>query len=166
MSNPASMALLDLNGAVADVLKVNNIQPDIWLKNPYGDKKDMMMLADAENEVMAAGQPLAGTEDATTEHTMVHLMFTKTEEFKNLSPQNQQLIMDHIMQEHDANHQTGQSADLMNQYGLAPNPNELPSPGVPPVAAPITLRPAACEPVDESTLKAGFVAPNLPSLSS
>jgi hypothetical protein len=134
LSNPASTALLDLNGALADVLKVNNIQPDIWLKNPYGDKKDMMMLADAENQVMAAGQPLAGTEDATTDHTLVHLMFTKTQDFQQLGGHIQQIIMDHIMQEHDANPATGQSADLMGQYGLAPNPAELPSPGVPPVA--------------------------------
>lgn len=134
MSNPASMALLDLNGTLADVLKVNNIQPDVWLKNPYGDKKDMQMLAESENEVMAAGQPLAGTEDATTEHTMIHLLFTKTADFQQLPPQNQQLIMEHIMQEHDANPATGTSADLMGQYGLAPNPGALPTAGIPPVA--------------------------------
>ncbi len=137
MSNPASMALLDLNGAMADVLKVNNIQPDDWLKNPYGDKKDMQMLAEAENEVMAAGQPLAGTEDATEDHTLIHLMYTKTQDFNDLPAQNKQLIMDHILQEHDANPATGSSADLMGQYGLNPNPNELPSPGVPPVGAPV-----------------------------
>lgn len=132
LTNPAITSLLDLNGTLADVLKVNNIKPDVWMKNPYGDKKDMQMLAEAENEVMAAGQPLAGTEDATEEHTIVHLMFTKTQDFQQLPAQKQQLIMDHIMQEHDANPATGSSADLMGQYGLAPNPNELPGPGTPP----------------------------------
>lgn len=134
LSNPSVTGLLDLNGAFGDVLKVNNIDPEIWLKNPYGDKKDMMMLADAENEVMAAGQPLQGTEDATTEHTLVHLMFTKTDTFNQLPGSSKQIIMDHIMQEHDANPATGSSAELLGQHGLAPNPAELPSPGVPPVA--------------------------------
>lgn len=136
MSNPASMALLDMNSAVADVLKVNNIEPDVWLKNPYGDKRDMQMLAEAENEVMAAGQPLSGTEGASTDHTLVHLTYTKTVEYQELPPQNQQLIMEHIMQEHDNNPTTGSSADLMSQYGLGqPAPGELPSPGVPQLGA-------------------------------
>lgn len=122
MSNPASMALLDLNGAMADVMTVNNIKPDNWLKNVLG-RKDMMMLAESENMVMAAGQPLAGTEDATEDHTLVHLMFTKTPEFQAAPHEIQQIIMDHILQEHDANPATGQSADLMGQYGLNPDPN-------------------------------------------
>lgn len=124
LSNPQVTALLDLNGALADVLKVNGIKPEVWLKNPYGDKRDMMMLADAENHVMAAGQPLAGTEDATEDHTMVHLMFTRTDDFKALPHVNQQIIMDHILQEHDNNPATGSSADLMNAYGLNPNPQQ------------------------------------------
>lgn len=124
IGNPATMALLDLNGTMSDVLKVNNIKPDVWLKNPYGDKRDMMMLADAENHVMAAGQPLAGTEDATEDHTLVHLMFTKTDDFKALPANVKQIIMDHILQEHDNNPATGSSADLMGAYGLNPNPQQ------------------------------------------
>lgn len=124
IGNPATMALMDINGALSDVLKVNNIKPDVWLKNPYGDKRDMMMLADAENHVMAAGQPLAATPDATEDHTLVHLMFTKSDEFKSLSHTIQQIIMDHILQEHDNNPATGSSADLMNAYGLNQNPQQ------------------------------------------
>lgn len=124
IGNPAVMALLDLNGAFADVLKVNNIKPDVWLKNPYGDKRDMMMLADAENHVMAAGQVLMGTDGATEDHTLVHLMFTKTDEFKALSPTTKQIIMNHILEEHDANPATGSASDLMGAYGLNPNPQQ------------------------------------------
>lgn len=120
LSNPATLATLDVNGAVADVLAVNNIKPDIWMKNPDGSRKDMMMLAESENMVMAAGQPLAGTEGATEDHTLVHLVFTKSAEFQTLDPAIQQIIMDHILQEHDNNPATGSAADLMGVYGLNP----------------------------------------------
>ncbi len=112
MSQPETKALLDLNNALGDVLKTNDINPEIWLKNPES-KEDMMMLAESENMVMAAGQPLSGTENATTEHTLVHLMFTKTKEFEALPAETQTIIMDHILQEHDKNPMTGSAADLM-----------------------------------------------------
>lgn len=135
LSNPATMAVMDINGASADVLRVNNIKPDTWLKNADGNKKDMMMLAESENMVMAAGQPLDGTEGASEDHTMVHLMYAKTREFEELPPETQAIIMDHILQEHDANPATGAAADLMGQYGLNPNPGLVP-PGMPGAALP------------------------------
>lgn len=123
LSNPATMAVTDIVGATADVMKVNNINPEIWLKNTAG-KKDMMMLAESENQVMAAGQPLDGTEGATEDHTLVHLMYTKTAEFQSLPDNIKEIIMDHILQEHDKNPATGKSADLMDAYGLSPNPTD------------------------------------------
>ena len=120
LSNPATLAVMDINSASADVLAVNNIKPDKWLKNPDGSKKDMMMLADSENLVMSVGQPLSGTEGATEDHTLVHLLYAKTQEFQTLAPEIQQIIMDHILQEHDSNPATGSSADLMGAYGLGP----------------------------------------------
>jgi len=118
LSNPATMAVMDINGATADYLRVNNINPDVWLKNPNGGKKDMMMLAEAENSVMAAGQPLSGTSGATEDHTLVHLMFAKSQEFQQLAPETQEVIMAHVMEEHDNNPATGKSADLMSAYGM------------------------------------------------
>jgi hypothetical protein len=129
LSNPATLAVLDINGATADVLKVNNINPEIWMKNPTGSKKDMMMLAESENMVMAAGQPLDGTEGATEDHTLVHLMFTKTVEFQQSPPQIQQIIMDHILQEHDNNPATGSAASLMGDYGLGAGQSGAQQPG-------------------------------------
>ena len=112
MSQPETKALLDLNNALGDVLKTNDINPEVWLKTP-DSKEDMMMLAENENMVMAAGQPLSGTENATAEHTLVHLMFSKTKEFEELPQETQTIIMDHILQEHDNNPMTGSAADLM-----------------------------------------------------
>lgn len=128
LSNPATMAVLDINASSADILEVNNIKADKWLKNPYGTK-DTQMLAESENLVMSAGQPLAGTEGATEEHTIVHLMFTKTQDFMALPHEIQQIIMDHILQEHDSNPATGSSADLMGAYGLAPEAPGAPGAG-------------------------------------
>lgn len=130
MANPATMAILDIQGATEDLLQVNNINPDKWLKNTDASKKDMMMLADSENMVMSAGQPLDGTPNATEDHTLVHLMYTKTKEYDELPPQVKQIIMDHIMQEHDNNPATGAAAGLMDQYGLTPKPGLIP-PGLP-----------------------------------
>lgn len=130
LSNPATLAKMDLDGAMEDVATTNGIKPDTWLKNPYGSHQDAMMQADAENFVMAAGQPLAGTPGASEDHTLVHLMFTKTEEFKNLPQTTQQIIMDHILQEHDANPATGQASDLLSAHGLTPGAPQIPTPGM------------------------------------
>lgn len=124
VGQPALLAIMDLNGATADVLKVNNIKPDVWLRNPYGDKRDMQMLAASENMVMLAGQPLAGTSDATTDHTMIHLAETKTPEFIHAPNHIKEIFANHIMEEHDNNPATGSSADLMGAYGLTPNPGQ------------------------------------------
>lgn len=121
MANPATMANMDIAAAQADILEVNNIKPDKWLKQSIS-KKDMQQLAEAENMIMSSGQPLSGTEGATEDHTLVHLMFTKTPDFQAATPEIQQIIMDHILQEHDANPATGAAADLMGAYGLAPQP--------------------------------------------
>jgi hypothetical protein len=117
MSNPATMALMDLNGATADVLETNNIKPDTWLKTDVS-KHDTQMLAEAENMVMIAGQPLSGTENATEDHTMIHLMFTKSPTYQEAPPEFQQLVQTHIFEEHDANPATGKIAQLLGSYGL------------------------------------------------
>lgn len=131
IGNPSTVALMDLVGATSDVLKVNNIDPKKWLKQSIG-KEDMMMLAESENMIMLAGQPLSGTKDATEDHTLVHLMLTKSQEFAQAPEQIQQIIMDHILQEHDNNPATGSSADLLGAHGLAPG-----AAGVPPNGAPV-----------------------------
>lgn len=151
MSNPATMALMDLNGASADVLRTNNIKPDTWLKTTVSSH-DTQMLAEAENHVMIAGQPLTGTKDATEDHTLVHLLFTKSPEYAAASPTHQQLIQDHIMQEHDNNPATGKMGDLLGAYGLggqAPAPGQ---PGAPPgMNTPFATQPGGSAPPQAQT---------------
>lgn len=126
LSNPATMAVMDINSASADILAVNNIKPERWLRNADNNRYDMMMLAESENMVMSAGQPLSGTQNASEDHTLVHLMYTKTDEFKQAPNEIQQLVTAHIMEEHDANPATGSAADLMGQYGLIDKPGAGP----------------------------------------
>lgn len=130
IGNPATIATMDLPSAEADLLKENHIKSDIWLKSTVSSA-DMRMLAESEDMVMSAGQPLDATPEATEEHTLVHLMYTKTADFQALPHERQQLIMDHILAEHDANPATGSAADLLGQHGLAAGPPPPGSPGSP-----------------------------------
>lgn len=143
IGNPAVLAVMDVVGSTTDVMKVNNIDPEVWLKNT-ASKHDMMMLAESENMVMLAGQPLAGTKDATEDHTLVHLMFTKTQDYLSAPHEIQQIIQDHILQEHDNNPATGSSADLMGAYGLGGQggPGSPSGPGQPVGQAPAIPLPA------------------------
>lgn len=136
LSNPATLANMDVNSAQADLLKVNNVNPDTWLKNSDNiNRHDMMMLAESENMVMGAGQPLSGTPGATEDHTLVHLMYTQTDEFKQSPQEIQNILMDHILQEHDNNPATGKASELVTAAGLggtgaqpAANPGFNPAP--------------------------------------
>lgn len=117
VGNPSTAAILDLNGATADVLEVNGIKADVWLKTDV-NKHDTQMLAESENQVMIAGQPLGGTDDATEDHTLVHLLFTQSPQFKAAPPSNQQLIIQHMLEEHENNPATGKVQELLAMYGL------------------------------------------------
>lgn len=137
MSNPLTAAILDIQNAFSDVLKVNNIKPEVWLKGGGKSMEDWMNEAEAENLVMAAGQPLSGTPDAPENHTLIHLMFTKTEDFNALSPEVRGIFMQHILEEHDNNPNTGSAASMLGKPGEqgaapgAPEGPQLPQAGGP-----------------------------------
>src|SRR5690606_32656339 len=114
------LSVLDPNKVAKRILEVHEEQPERWLVGDGMSVKDMQMLAESENMVMAAGQPLAPTENATEEHTLIHLMYTKSVDFQNLPEVNQQLIMDHILGEHDANPATGAAADMIGGQAAPP----------------------------------------------
>ena len=69
---------------------------------------DMQAMADKENMEMAQGNPLPPTEGADIVHTQSHIDFTKTDMFKQLPPEIQQMFADHIQGELGA-HMGGQS---------------------------------------------------------
>lgn len=148
-SIPEAAATLDMPGSVADLLRVNDIKPELWMKAAAMPEKDSMLLAEAENMIMSAGQPLAPTEGATAEHTMVHLMFTQGADFKTFAPEIQALFEAHILGEHDNNPSTGSAAEALGA-GAAASPTG--APGAPGAsggagqAEPLALSPQTTQP--------------------
>jgi N-acetylmuramoyl-L-alanine amidase len=69
---------------------------------------DTQAIADKENMQMSQGQPVPPTEGADITHTQAHIDFTKTDMFRKLPKQVQQLFADHIQGELGA-HMGGQS---------------------------------------------------------
>lgn len=143
MANPLLSSVIDPEKAVARYVETNDESPKKWMKKTKS-KDEMEQIADWENMIMASGTPLAPTEDATPDHTMVHLHFTETVEFSKLPQDVQALITNHITGEHDANPATGMSADLMG----APTPGGgapagMGGPGGPAVSpGPVQIQPA------------------------
>lgn len=138
-SNPLWAAALDPNKAVKRYVEINDESPNDWLKTNV-DPEKMVQLADIENHAMAGGMVLQGTEGATAEHTREHLNYTNSPEYDALPEHVQQIFLNHIMEEHDANPLTGSSADAMAAAGLGneqpPNPladlaERLGTPGAP-----------------------------------
>lgn len=125
-ANPALLGVIDPRKAVNRYLEVNDERPKDWLKGDY-DPIKMQELAESENLVMGSGQPLAPTEGATEEHTLVHINYAKSAEFQQLPEAVQAIITDHILGEHDANPSTGSAMEAMKQ--AAPAPGALPPGG-------------------------------------
>lgn len=123
LSNPTMAAELDPRKTMKRYLEINDEEPKEWMVDP-STPESMVELADLENEVMKQGIPLQGTEKATEEHTLVHIHYTETSEFEQLPEITQQLIQNHILEEHDNNPKTGSSADLMSGFGLSPDPTQ------------------------------------------
>lgn len=132
VSNPSTLAVLDPTKIVTQAAENINTKPDQWLKGDGYSTQDMQMLAEAENMVMGAGQPLSPTEGATSEHTLVHLMYTKSQDFQTLSPMIKQLFELHIMGEDANNPDTAGGAGQLSvppQPGLGGNQNLQGEPG-------------------------------------
>ena len=75
---------------------------------------DMAAIADKENMQMSQGQPVPPTEGADITHTQAHIDFTKTDMFRKLPQQIQQLFADHIQGELGA-HMGGQTEQPIQQ---------------------------------------------------
>lgn len=115
MANPVTAGQLDPEKAVSRYLEVNDESPENWMKGSGRSVADWQMLAEKENMVMLAGQVLDGTQDATEDHTMIHLNLTNSDAFKQAPEHVQEIIKAHILEEHDKNPSTGSAADAMAQ---------------------------------------------------
>lgn len=138
-SNPQVQGIIDIGKAFSRVLAVNDEKPKDWLAGFNQDPGSAMLQAETENRVMAAGQPLGPTPGATEEHTLVHIMFTKSQEYQTLSqahPEIIQLFANHILGEHEANPSTNSAAQAMSANGLGGNGTPGNAPGNPAMQSP------------------------------
>ena len=163
MSNPQTASLLDIGKGMARVLKVNDEKPQDWLAGFNQDPGSAMLQAETENRVMAAGQPLGPTPGATEEHTLIHIMFTQSQEYNQLlqtRPFIKQLFAQHIMGEHEANPATNSAAQAMSANGLGGN--QAGPPGNPNMQAPNAQPPMGANRPTPPTAIGQM--PNLPGL--
>lgn len=144
VSNPATLSVLDPEKIVSQAAYLLHQKPDQWLKGDGYSSEDMQMQAEAENMIMATGQPLGPTENASLEHTQIHLHYTQSAEFQALPPQYKSLFELHILGEDAANPQTGGGGGQLSAP-IPPSPggnqNAMGEPG--PQLAPETSQPQA-----------------------
>jgi hypothetical protein len=122
LGNPLTASVIDPKKAVTWALKAVYEKADRLLPGEGLSDEDMQMLAEAENLILAAAQPLSPTEGATTAHTLVHLNYTKSAEFLTLPPQVQQLFELHIMGEDQANPATAGGPGQLSAPPSGPPP--------------------------------------------
>jgi hypothetical protein len=169
LSNPATMGLMDLGKAIARVLSINDEKPKDWLGGFNQDPGTAMLMAEQENRVMAAGQPLSPTPGATEEHTLVHIMFTQSVEYQQISqthPEIVQIFATHIMGEHEANPATNSAAQVMSANGLGGLGTGTPgnAPGNPAMQHPNAAPPPGASQAKPVAPGAIGQLPNLPGL--
>jgi hypothetical protein len=120
--DPLIMKELDVRMAMKRYLEINDEKADAWMKKVENDGVDMILLANMENDYMAAGQPLPPTPGATPEHTQIHLNKAQSAEYQSY-PEVVQLGMEaHIKGE-------GEAMGALSAGG-ADMSSQLPPPGV------------------------------------
>ena len=97
-ANPAWQKYLDPRKSLQRYITVNDEDSREWVKKEY-DTVDMQMQAEMENRIMASGYPLPPTPGADEDHSVVHLMQTKTADYQNYPPEIQNIFEAHIMGE-------------------------------------------------------------------
>ena len=109
MNNPMTARFTDGQKAFKRMLIVNNEDPSDWMPGAGETDEEMKMLAENENELFidmeASGKifQLPGTPKATEAHTQVHLQFTQTQSFRDLSEPVQRALSNHILEENENN---------------------------------------------------------------
>lgn len=104
IGNPATLANLNVRGAMKDVIQEFDFDPKTWMTEKGEDDQSQMMKANWENKIMAGGFALDPTEGASEMHTLIHLMFTETDDYKKLvaqQPAIQEIFQRHILGENE-----------------------------------------------------------------
>lgn len=172
IGNPQTAGMMDIGKSMARVLEVNDESAKDWLAGFNQDPGSTMLAAETENRVMFAGQPLGPTPGATEEHTLIHIMFTQSQEYQQAvgtpqapgpRPELAQLFANHIMGEHEANPSTGTAQQALSANGLGGNGTPPNAPGNPQMQTPGAPSPnaAAAKPTPPGQIGQ---LPNLPAV--
>lgn len=132
--NPQAASTVDMTRAVKRYLKINDEDPKDWMRDKGMTDDDWKRLAIHENMVMATGQPLAPTPEATEAHSEEHLNFMNTKDYDDLVKENpalQAIFEEHVFGEHQNNPNTGNIAELMGSAPSGETP-QGPQGGTPP----------------------------------
>lgn len=114
------IAELDSRKAVHELLDVNELDPDKWLKGTGMTSDQMRALADAEIEIMKRGIPVSPTEGATEEHMIQEMQYVNSPQFQSLPEEIKTLIEDHVIAELDS--QSGLEGALSKAFGSTNQP--------------------------------------------
>ncbi len=103
-ANPVVLKETNVRRAWKDVLMEFEVDPRTWMTdNGMGDEEQMAK-ASFENQVMAKGTALDPTTGASEMHTLVHLWYMETEEYKKLVAENpgiEDIFTRHVMGENE-----------------------------------------------------------------
>lgn len=115
--NPQLMAVIDPTKATKRYLTINEEDPRDWMRSNNMTDQEWRSLAMHENIVMAKGQMLDPTENATEPHTEVHLDYMNSDDYQELiaaNPAIKDIFERHAFGEHENNPNTGSMADAVN----------------------------------------------------
>lgn len=130
LAAPTLAAELEPSKAVARYLSVHGEKVKDWVRGDGVTVAQWRAIAEAENRAMREGIPLAPTEGATEEHTLVHLMQVQTEEYNSWPEVAKDALMDHIMGEHQNNPKTGSIEEAVKEMeGSYSGTGQQPTPG-------------------------------------
>jgi hypothetical protein len=118
---------IDPDLAVKRYLEVNDEDPKMWMPKERASKGETERAAELENALMMNARVLPPTPGASPDHTMVHLIHTKSSAFEQADQDIQTIFEQHI---------NGEAAGQGKMGGPgapgvpgAPTPQELPQGG-------------------------------------
>ena len=104
LGNPFVMKETNVRRAWKDVLMEHEIDPKTWMTDVGLDEDAQMAKAGWENQVMLKGLALDPTPGASEMHTMVHLWFTESQDYKDAVAENPalaEIFKRHILGENE-----------------------------------------------------------------
>lgn len=104
LGNPFVMKETNVRRAWKDVLMEHEIDPKTWMTDGGTDEDAQMAKAGWENQVMLKGLALDPTSGASEMHTMVHLWFTESQDYKDAVAENPalaEIFKRHILGENE-----------------------------------------------------------------